>query len=77
MGVVRRGFALSLMRVAFKGEIVERDSNDRERCDNLHTVEKFGKVGHVCFVRRSIATRNAIIVSINVVVNCSHACWVI
>jgi hypothetical protein len=68
---------LSLMRVAFKGEIVERDSNDREHCDNLHTIEKFGKVCHMCFVRRSIATRNAIIVRITVVVNCSHACWVI
>jgi hypothetical protein len=63
--------------VAFKGEIIERDGNDRECCDDLHAVEKFGKVCHMVFLRRSIATRKAIIVRINVVVNCSHACWVI
>ena len=65
------------MGVAFKGEIIERDGNDRECCDDLHAVEKFGKVCHMGFLRRSITTRKAIIVRINVVVNCSHACWVI
>jgi hypothetical protein len=41
--------------VAFKGEIIERDGNDRECCDDLHAVEKFGKVCHMVFLRRSIA----------------------
>jgi hypothetical protein len=37
------------MRMPFEGKIVERDGNNRERCDYLDTVEEFSKVSHMVF----------------------------